>query len=187
MSKTPTLMFLSTSPLQREIRGTVKGFHDGSRVFFMTWSYRETERTEEQSFIYSSIHPSVTSPSLNTFIQCMTAAGVNNGDPWPQDSPLSCAPTSIYRLLFPVYGTPGRDQTSRKSPVGKKTTTTTTTRQFLNPNADHQTIRCCDNCPPSCLVYAHSGSVWWFCCQTAPGPLSAVTHTERQLKNTGND
>lgn len=34
--ETLTLMFLSTSPLQREMRGTVKGFHTGSKVFFMT-------------------------------------------------------------------------------------------------------------------------------------------------------
>lgn len=37
-----TLMFLSTSPLQREMRGTVKDFHAGSKVFFMTWS--QTQR-----------------------------------------------------------------------------------------------------------------------------------------------
>uniref|UniRef100_A0A0E9R6K1 Uncharacterized protein n=1 Tax=Anguilla anguilla TaxID=7936 RepID=A0A0E9R6K1_ANGAN len=29
-------MFLSTSPLQREISGMVKGFHTGSRVFLIT-------------------------------------------------------------------------------------------------------------------------------------------------------
>lgn len=31
-----TLMFLSMSPLQREMSGTVKGFHAGSKVFLMT-------------------------------------------------------------------------------------------------------------------------------------------------------
>lgn len=32
----PTFMFLCMSPLQREMSGTVKGFHAGSNVFLMT-------------------------------------------------------------------------------------------------------------------------------------------------------
>lgn len=31
-----TFMFLCMSPLQREMSGTVKGFHAGSKVFLMT-------------------------------------------------------------------------------------------------------------------------------------------------------
>lgn len=39
----PTLMFLSTSPLQREISGTVNDFHTGSRVFFITCNTAHTQ------------------------------------------------------------------------------------------------------------------------------------------------
>lgn len=47
---------------------------------------------------------------------------------------------------------------------------------------------CVCMCPPSYPVYAHSGSKWWFCCQTAPERLSKITlqHNVSCNKNTGN-
>lgn len=69
-----TLMFLSISPLQREMRGTVKGFHTGSKVFFMTWSHRHRRPFHHwitQQQLHTALAATVELPKLQAVIAFM--------------------------------------------------------------------------------------------------------------------